>query len=102
MGLELTTDQKNTPDLKKVPENVKTILLVEDEALIAMRQAAILTRNGFNVLKAHHARKALEIAAARDVDLILMDIDLGQGKMDGTEAANCLRRLTIPTALPPF
>jgi CheY-like chemotaxis protein len=90
VGLELKSDWRITPDLQKFSENTKTVLLVEDEALIAMRQAAILTRNGFNVLKAYHARKALEIVAARDVDLILMDIDLGRGKMDGTEAAEII------------
>lgn len=65
----------------------KTILLVEDEAIIALAEKAILEKQGFKVVTALTGESALEIAeAASDIDLILMDIDLGRG-VDGTEAA---------------
>lgn len=68
-------------------ETTRTILLVEDEAVIAMMEKAILTRQGYNVLTAasgeEAVRAALEIPT---INLILMDIDLGPG-MDGTTAA---------------
>ncbi|MFW5643437.1 MAG: PAS domain S-box protein [Alkalispirochaeta sp.] len=89
----------------------KTILVVEDEALIALKQKEILERNGYAVRIAYNGASAVEIAAGSvvsaatgaannsspgddgdpgsedtPIDLILMDIDLGPG-IDGTEAA---------------
>lgn len=75
----------------------KTILLVEDEALIAMNEKALLEKHGYNLLVAYRAEQAIEIAVNKGVDLILMDIDLGEGKMDGTEAAEfILNKKDIP------
>jgi len=86
----------------------KTILVVEDEALIALNQKQILERNGYTVRIAYNGDAAVELAtgsveaasvgagptagavpAADPIDLILMDIDLGQG-IDGTEAARLI------------
>ena len=65
----------------------KTILLVEDEAIIAVIHRKILSRYGFNVITAVTGEKAVEIAGSNsEIDLILMDIDLGEG-IDGTVAA---------------
>lgn len=63
------------------------ILLVEDEALIALRTVSILQNHGYQVQTVNTAEKAVHIGCSDSVDLILMDIDLGRGKMDGTEAA---------------
>jgi DNA-binding response OmpR family regulator len=75
----------------------RTILLVEDEALIAMDEADTLSRYGFRVVQAFSGSEAVEIAIATpDIDLILMDIDLGDG-MDGTQAAGLiLGKRTVP------
>jgi PAS domain S-box-containing protein len=68
-------------------ETEKTILLVEDQAIIALSERKTLERHGFRVLTATAGEKALELVRSeQDIDLILMDIDLGPG-MDGTEAA---------------
>ncbi len=65
----------------------KKILLVEDEALIALSEARMLEKHGFEVSIVHSGEKSLEaVAADPSISLILMDIDLGQG-IDGTEAA---------------
>ncbi len=69
-----------------------SILLVEDEALIAMNQTAILEKFGYIVTTAYHAEEAIETVAGEKVDLVLMDIDLGEGEMDGTEAAELILR----------
>lgn len=70
----------------------KTILLVEDEALIALAEAAMLKRNGFEVYTANSGPKAIEtIQAPLPVDLVLMDVDLGAG-MDGPQAAEIIGR----------
>ncbi len=73
-------------------EKRKTILLVEDDVIIAMAEAQMLERHGYAVLTAYSGEEAVEAAlASGSVDLILMDIDLGRG-MDGTEAAEIILR----------
>ena len=72
-------------------EKEKTILLVEDEAVIAMTEEQTLKRHGFNVIVASSGEKAISIGKnTPEIDLILMDINLGKGKMDGTEAAEII------------
>ncbi len=68
-------------------EKQKTILLVEDEAIIAMAEKMTLEKFGYNVIIAGSGEEAVTtVAATPGIDLILMDINLGSG-MDGTEAA---------------
>lgn len=69
-------------------ENKKTILLVEDEAVIAITEKKLLEKKGYTVHTVSTGEKAVEtiIDDILPVDLILMDIDLGSG-MDGTQAA---------------
>lgn len=66
----------------------KTILLVEDEALIAMFELKKLQEKGYTVIHVGSGEKAVETVRdnKNSIDLILMDIDLGNG-IDGTEAA---------------
>lgn len=68
----------------------KTILLVEDEALIAINEASVLEKNGYQVITEYSAERAIKTAKEKTIDLILMDIDLGKNKMDGTEAAQII------------
>lgn len=71
----------------KVPDRETTILLVEDEALIAMAEGEMLRRAGYRVASAFTGEAALEfLKQDESIDLVLMDIDLGRG-MDGTETA---------------
>jgi PAS domain S-box-containing protein len=66
----------------------KKLLLVEDEALIALGNKRSLERYGYEATIASCGEKALEILeSGTDFDLVLMDIDLGKG-MDGTETAS--------------
>jgi len=69
----------------------KTLLLVEDDAIASMFQAMKLQDYGYNVVQAMNGHKA--IAAVIDnnpvIDLILMDIDLGD-KIDGTDVAKII------------
>jgi len=70
-----------------MPNGPQTILLVEDEALIAMAEKMMLEKNGYRVVTASTGEKAIAVAAEnREINLILMDIDLGPG-IDGTTAA---------------
>ena len=65
----------------------RTILLVEDETLIAMNSAYMLEKHGYEVVIAYNGEKAVEMVDNHpEIALVLMDIDLGKG-IDGTEAA---------------
>lgn len=75
----------------------KTVLLVEDEVLIAIAQADKVKDFGYDVVMAHTGEEAIQVATgAAPVDLVLMDIDLGRG-MNGPEAAErILQSKSIP------
>ncbi len=65
----------------------QTIFLVEDEPVTALREQKLLKKEGYRVRIAKTGEEAVESAqTCPDIDLILMDIDLGEG-IDGTEAA---------------
>jgi PAS domain S-box-containing protein len=75
------------------------LLLVEDDAIIALSETKALEKEGFSVVATLRGEAAVELVARGDgdFDLVLMDIDLGDG-MDGTEAAQrilALRNLPI-------
>jgi PAS domain S-box-containing protein len=68
-------------------ERRKTILLVEDESIIAISEAMTIRSFGYDVVVANSGEKAVESAAGdKGIDLVLMDINLGDG-IDGLEAA---------------
>lgn len=70
----------------------RTILLVEDESIIALAEARILEKFGYGVVHAISGERAVDLALSKpDIDLILMDINLGRG-MDGPEAARRILR----------
>ena len=79
------------------PAKKKSILLVEDEAIIAMMQKQELEKCGYNVSISSNGKTAIDICNRENhPDLVLMDIDLGRG-MDGTEAAvEILKTRDIP------
>ncbi len=71
----------------------KLILIVEDEAIIALAESTTLKKAGYDVSVAYHGEQALDmIRNGVAVDLILMDIDLGTG-MDGTQAAEAILKM---------
>lgn len=68
-------------------EKRNKLLLVEDEALIAMDQKRRLQEYGYETVMVHSGEKAVELLRQDpEIELVLMDIDLGPG-MDGTQAA---------------
>lgn len=74
-------------------DHTTTLLLVEDEAIIALTEQRILERHGYVVAVAHSGEAAVaRVRDNPDVDLILMDIDLGPG-IDGTEASRRILEL---------
>lgn len=75
----------------------KTLLLVEDESIIAMSNKSMLEKYGYTVVSAGNGEESIRIVDSRpDIDLILMDVNLGSG-IDGTEtAAIILKKHNIP------
>ena len=67
-----------------------TILLVEDSMIIAITERRLLENFGYNVEVAVSGEQAVSMGTEREeIDLVLMDIDLGQG-MDGVRAAELI------------
>jgi CheY-like chemotaxis protein len=71
-----------------MPEDKIIILLVEDNSITAKLEKMELEKAGYIVYLAETGEKAIESVLQKNLpaDLILMDIDLGEG-IDGTEAA---------------
>jgi CheY-like chemotaxis protein len=67
-----------------IPLLGKSILLVEDEALVALAEKKVLETEGYQVTIAANGETAVEFVRNNQypVVLILMDIDLERGWMD--------------------
>jgi len=78
-------------------KHAKKILLVEDEAIISIVVSKTMKSFGYNIEPVNSGEKAVDyVAANKEADLVLMDIDLGEG-IDGTEAARrILKMRNIP------
>ncbi len=73
------------------------LLLVEDEAIIALALAQTIKNFGYEVIIAHSGEQAARLCTETDnIKLVLMDIDLGPG-LDGPESA---RRILAERSLP--
>ena len=79
-----------TQNVEDVP--TMTILIVDDDALIAMSTVDMLEDLGHEVLEAHSGKRALEIL--KDVERVdLMITDYSMPKMNGMELATTAREL---------
>ena len=67
-----------------------TVLIVEDEFLIAISVATVFQKAGFETVEASNADEAIAILKKRDVDLIFTDIRM-PGSMDGLKLARYVR-----------
>lgn len=63
--------------------NSRTILIVEDDFLNRRLIKKILLENDFQVLEAKNAVEAMTILNKEDIDLAILDINLGEGEIDG-------------------
>lgn len=66
------------------PTEQPVVLLVEDDGLLLMEASDTLADAGFTVVEATHADKALRVLENRhDVEVMMTDVDMPQGSMDG-------------------
>ena len=75
----------------------KKLLLVEDEAILALAEARVLRKAGYTVEIVHDGEAGVAAVQSNpSIDLVLMDIDLGPG-MNGPEtAALILKTRSLP------
>jgi CheY-like chemotaxis protein len=71
--------------------NSKVILIVEDDFLNRRLTKKILQENSYQVLEAKNAGEALAILNKELVDLAILDINLGDGEMDGISLGNLIQ-----------
>jgi two-component system, response regulator PdtaR len=78
----------------------KTVLVAEDELLIRMVAADVLTDAGFDVVEAGHAEDALTVLQDRQgaIHLLFTDIHM-PGPMNGLDLAHHVRRVWPHVAL---
>lgn len=75
----------------------RTLLLVDDEVLIAMAQQHSLEALGYRVLIAHRSSDTLaRIQEHPEIDLVLMDINLAGGENGGDLARALLETREVP------
>jgi two-component system cell cycle response regulator DivK len=67
----------------------KTVLIIEDDAVLAEMYKDKFTISNFSVIHAQDGKKGLELAIAERPDLILLDLALP--KMKGTDILGTLR-----------
>ncbi|MFN8346938.1 MAG: response regulator transcription factor [Spirosomataceae bacterium] len=71
--------------------NAKIILVVEDDFLNRRLTKKVLLENGYQVLEAKNADEAMAILRKELVDLAILDINLGDGEMDGISLGNLIQ-----------
>ncbi|BCJ92083.1 hypothetical protein IZ6_28180 [Terrihabitans soli] len=73
---------------------MRSVLVVEDEALIALDLACSIEQLGYKVLgPASNGEDARRIASREAPDLLLMDVSI-QGKADGIDTARAITEKT--------
>lgn len=71
---------------------MKKVLYVEDDAINALVVKKLLEKD-FNVVNVTDGESCLELIRKEKFDIILMDINLGSGKMDGVETMKHIKRM---------
>jgi two-component system, chemotaxis family, chemotaxis protein CheY len=77
---------------------MRTILVVEDSALLLQMVSTVIETHGFEVLGARGAREAMEIMDGRPIDLVITDLIMPE--VDGIELARSIRSLDAYQSTP--
>ena len=84
---------------KSMPSTGKTILIVEDEALIRFDLIDFFEHAGFSVVEAESADEAITILDREiSIQVVLTDVQM-PGSMDGLKLAHHIRNCFPPTLL---
>jgi CheY-like chemotaxis protein len=75
------------------------VLIVEDELLLRINAAELITEAGFDIVEAGHAEEAIAILEGRpDIHIVFTDIQM-PGSMDGLKLARYIRGRWPPIKL---
>lgn len=79
----------------------KTVMIVDDEAIVALAIKNLLEKHGYHALMETSGEGCLRHVETGDLpDLVLMDINLGTGRMDGPETTRRIHEhAEIPVVL---
>ncbi|EZP49840.1 response regulator [Sphingomonas sp. RIT328] len=81
------------------PIGSRTILIVEDEALVRFDLVDFFTLAGWRVFEADHAEAAIAILDShKEIRVVLTDVQM-PGSMDGVKLAHYVRERFPPTVL---
>lgn len=78
--------------------NEGRVLVVDDDKHAVEILYRLLQKEGFEVLRAQSGREALDIVAAEDVDVILLDVMMPE--MDGFQVCEALRAVERTRNIP--
>jgi DNA-binding NtrC family response regulator len=87
--------RKTKSESRKFTNQKKTVLVVDDEHLIADTMTEILKRSGFHALCAYDGHSALEIALQANPDFVVTDVVMPQ--MNGVQLGIAIRK-ALPRA----
>jgi PAS domain S-box-containing protein len=75
----------------------RELLLVEDEAIVALHHKMLLQKHGYGVVTVHSGEEAVaKVENNTAIDLVLMDIDLGPGISGDVAAERILESCHLP------
>jgi two-component system response regulator RegA len=81
------TPEATTPPLGNLPENERSLLIVDDDAPLCQRLARAMERRGFLVVTADSVTAGITAAASRPPAFAVVDLRLGDGSgLDVVEA----------------
>lgn len=87
--------RKEKSENRKSTNKKRTVLVVDDERLIADTMTEILKRSGFHALCAYDGQSALELAIRINPDFVVTDVVMPQ--MNGVQLGIAIRKV-LPSA----